>query len=341
MAKKNILLITTGGTIASENHGNGLAPNISPADIIESIKDLLPPCHVDCLDLLRLDSTNVQPEHWLLMAKTIRENYEKYDAFVLTHGTDTMAYTSAALSYLIQHPDRPIILTGSQKPLFAPVSDAKKNLVDSIRFACGDGVRGVFLVFAGRAILGTRAKKTKSKSYEAFSSINYPEIALIDGSRILRYGTLPPEQAPVQFYDRLVPRVFLLKLIPGMDPDILDHIGDHYDAVVLETYGVGGVPFPENRNFMEKLATLTERGCRVVIATQVVMEGSDLATYEVGHEAMNRYDLLQTYDMTTEAVVTKLMWLLGRNLSFEEMKQAFYSPVAEDILTSHSSRSME
>ena len=331
-AKKKLLLITTGGTIASEDIGAGLAPTITPKEILGPLEDMTDFCTIDCMELLRLDSTNMQPEHWLMMAKAVKDNYNDYDGFVITHGTDTMAYTAAALSYLIQNPDRPIVLTGSQKPLMDEVTDAKKNLMDSIRFACEDGGRGVFIVFAGSAIIGTRARKFRSKSFSAFASINYPEIASIDSGKVLRYALMESPRGPLKFYDELVPEVFLLKLIPGMDPGILDYIGDHYRAVVIETYGVGGLPFPENRNFMERVKTLADKGVITVIATQVVMEGSDLATYEVGVEALDRYDLLQAYDMTTEACVTKLMWLLSQDLTTEELKKAFYTPIAYDLV---------
>ncbi len=330
--EKHLLLITTGGTIASENGGSGLAPTISAEKIVANIMDLIGSCTIDFMELFRIDSTNMEPEHWLAMAATIKDMYDDYDGFVITHGTDTMAYTAAALSYLIQDPDKPIVLTGSQKPLMDRVTDALKNLADSVRFACEEGVSGVYIVFAGQAIAGTRARKFRSKSFSAFSSINYPEIAVIDGPRVLKYAVPPMPEGPVRFYHNMDPKVFLLKLIPGMDPAILDYISDHYDAVVLETYGVGGLPFPKDRNFLEGMATLADKGIPVVIATQVVMEGSDLATYEVGFEAMEKYDLMQANDMTTEAVVTKLMWLLGLGLKGEELKEAFYRPVALDTV---------
>ncbi len=330
--KKHLLLITTGGTIASENSGSGLAPSVSAEKILGSITGLVGSCDIDFMELFRIDSTNMQPEHWLAIARTIREKYDEYDGFVITHGTDTMAYTAAALSYLIQDSSKPIVMTGSQKPLLDEVTDAKKNLADSVRFACEDGVSGVFIVFAGQAIAGTRAKKFRSKSFSAFSSINYPEIAAVDGARVLKYAVPEMPEGPVRFYDKMVPKVFLLKLIPGMDPGILEYISEHYEAVVMETYGVGGLPFPKDRNFMEGLSALTEKNIPVVVATQVVMEGSDLATYEVGYEAMEKYDLLQANDMTTEAVVTKLMWLLGLGLKGEDLKEAFYTPVAMDMV---------
>ena len=328
---KKILLIATGGTIASRETEHGLAPGLTSEELYRSVPETRTFCSVDAIQLLNIDSTNVQPEQWLLMAKTIEEHYDAYDGFVITHGTDTMAYTSAALSYLIQNSNKPIVVTGSQRPLLDPVTDAKKNLLDSFYFACQEKAGGVFVVFSGKAILGTRAKKLKTKSYAAFSSINYPEIAMIDKNRVIQYVTFHYDE-PVRFYHNLVPEVFLLKLIPGMDPGILDYIGEHYRAVVFESYGVGGLPFADQRNFLEKLESLTKHGCYIVVATQAMLEGSDMAVYEVGHKAMDQYDLLQAYDMTIEAAVTKLMWLLGQDLPYEQMKERFYTPVAQDIM---------
>ncbi len=330
---KKLLLIATGGTIASQETVEGLAPAISSQALLESVPEAASFCELDAIQLFNIDSTNIQPEHWLTIVRAVEEHFDAYDGFVITHGTDTMAYTAAALSYLIQDPGKPIILTGSQKPLLAPISDAKKNLMDSFRYACQDGVSGVFLVFSGEAIVGTRAKKVRSKSYAAFASINYPVAAFIDGPRVIRYADRSVERTLPRFYHDLVPGVFVLKLVPGMEPDILDHVGERYTAVVIESYGVGGLPFVDQRNFLEKLEVLTNRGCIVVLATQVLHEGSDVAVYEVGRKAMSRYNVLQAYDMTIEAVVTKLMWLLSQTDDFETLKTKFYTPIARDILT--------
>lgn len=327
---KKLLLIATGGTIASAKTKNGLAPAITSEELYESVPQAKKFCHVETMQLLNIDSTNIQPEQWLLMAKTIQEQYDSYDGFVITHGTDTLAYTAAALSYLIQNSRKPIVLTGSQKPIFDPISDAKSNLLDSFRFACQENTCGVFVVFSGMAILGTRAKKLKTKSYAAFSSINYPEVARIYKDRVVQYIPFPPK-GTVQFYDKLSPKVFLLKLIPGIDPAILDYIGAHYKAVIIESYGVGGVPFADQRNFLDKVAELKEKGCAIVVATQAMLEGSDMGIYEVGLKALEQHDLLQAHDMTIEAVATKLMWLLSFDLPYEELKKAFYTPVSSDI----------
>lgn len=334
--RKKILLIATGGTIASRETEHGLAPSVSPGVLCRSVPEAADFCQLEAIQLFNIDSTNIQPEHWLLIAETIEKNFDAYDGFVITHGTDTMAYTAAALSYLIQNPGKPIILTGSQKPLMDAITDAKKNLLDSLRFASQPGNDGVFLVFSGQAILGTRAKKMKSKSYAAFSSINYPVAAFIDGKRIIRYTNAPSAPAQPQFYHRLTPKVFLLKLIPGMEPDVLDYVADRYEAVIIESYGVGGLPFVDQRNFLEKLDNLTKKGRIVVIATQVLQEGSDISVYEVGNKAMEQYHVLQAYDMTVEAVVAKLMWLLPQTHDFETLKKAFYQPVAYDIFACES-----
>ncbi len=330
---KRILIILTGGTIASKTTGSGLTPDSHFEDKLKDVaSNLLGFAQLEYLPLLNIDSTNIQPEHWLLMANAIRENYDTYDGFVLFLGTDTMAYTSSALSYLVQHPGKPIVLTGAQKPLAMPISDAARNIVDSVRFACYENMPGIYIVFSGQVILGTRAKKLKSKSYGAFSSINYPPVAVIEGETVYRYIQPQMTKEPLQWYARLSKDVFLLKLIPGLGPTILDYIGEHYRAVVLESYGVGGVPFLESNNFLDKLETLHNKGCIMVIATQVMLEGSDMDVYEVGHKVMEKYPVLQAYDMTIEAVVTKLMWALAQYESHEDIRKAFYKPVAHDLL---------
>lgn len=329
---KKILLIATGGTIASRKTDAGLSPAVSSQELLEAVPDIRTVCDVDATQILSIDSTNIQPEHWVLIAKTIAQNYDDYDGFVISHGTDTMAYSAAALSYLIQNADKPIVLTGSQKPMGEAVSDAAKNLLDAFRFASEDGIGGVYLVFSGTAIVGTRAKKTKSKSFAAFESINYPVAAFIDERRIVHYVRRQENAGPVRFYDSLRSKVFLLKLIPGMDPDILDYIGEHYEAVVIESYGVGGIPFADQRNFQQKLEGLTKRGRVVAVATQVMSEGSDMSIYEVGFKALRDYNVLQAYDMTVEAAVTKLMWLLATCENYAALEKGFYTRIGEDLL---------
>lgn len=330
--KKKILLIATGGTIASKKTDEGLAPGITSEELMEYVPEIKDFCQVDTVQILNIDSTNIQPEYWTLITETIEEAYDKYDGFVISHGTDTMAYTSAALSYLIQNPDKPIILTGAQKPINSDITDARKNMLDSFRFAAEKGVRGVFIVFDGKAIIGTRAKKTKSKSYSAFESINFPVAAFIDDNRITRYIRDVEPTGPVKFYKNIYPSIFLLKLAPGMEPDVLDYIGEKYAGIVIESYGVGGLPFTDRRNFLEKLRGLTGSGKIVVIATQVMLEGSDIGVYEVGFKALKKHKVLQAYDMTIEAAITKLMWIMAETKDYEAVKEKFYTRINDDLL---------
>ena len=201
---KKILMLGTGGTIASEITESGLSPQLTTEQIMHYCPDISDFCSVDCLQLCNLDSTNIAPEHWQRMADSIRKEYNHYDGFVLTHGTDTMAYTAAALSYLIQYSKKPIVLTGSQKPINLEITDSKTNLVDAFHYAANEDAHGVSIVFNGRVILGTRARKTHSKSFQAFSSINYPELAVIQDGRLLNYITQECREKPV-FSDKLDP----------------------------------------------------------------------------------------------------------------------------------------
>ncbi|MCX8047978.1 MAG: asparaginase, partial [Anoxybacillus gonensis] len=163
---KNILLLATGGTIASVPSEEGLTPKLTAEELTSYITIDNQPYRLHSQILMNIDSTNMQPEHWRDIAEAIYTHYDQYDGFVVTHGTDTMAYTAAALSYMIQNSHKPIVLTGSQVPIGFPKTDAKKNIRDALRFACED-VGGVFVVFDGRVILGTRAVKMRTKSYDA------------------------------------------------------------------------------------------------------------------------------------------------------------------------------
>ena len=325
---KKVLLIGTGGTIASEMGASGLAPELTTEDLLAQIPAIRGICEVDCIQLLSLDSTNMAPKHWLMMARCIREHYEAYDGFVLTHGTDTMAYTAAALSYLVQGSPKPIILTGAQKPIGFDSTDSKINLLDAFRCAAED-LPGVSIVFNNKVIPGTRAKKTRSKSFQAFSSINYPYLGVLRDGVLLRYIRPECAERPV-FYDALDTNVGLLKLIPGAEREMADFLLARNDALIIESFGVGGLP--EEGGFYRCLQEWMEKGRIVVLTTQVENEGSDLGVYHVGNRLKKDLKVLEAYDMTTEAVVAKLMWILGRTKDRSEVERLFYTPVAKDIL---------
>ena len=325
---RRILLVGTGGTIASEMTEGGLAPELSTEQLLRRVPGIPECCAVDCLQLLNLDSTNIGPGHWLQMARCIRANYDRYDGFVLTHGTDTMAYTAAALSYLIQGSPKPIVLTGAQKPIGFDSTDSKTNLADAFRCASED-LPGVSIVFDGKVIPGTRAKKTRSKSFQAFSSINYPYLGILRDGVLLRYIRQDCGDAPV-FYDALNTKVALLKLLPGTDRGTADFLLERNDGLIIESFGVGGLP--ESGGFYHCVDEALGAGKTVVITTQVENEGSDVGVYHVGHALKNKLGVLEAYDMTTEAVAAKLMWILGQTRERREVERLFYTPVARDIL---------
>ena len=327
---KNILCIGTGGTIASEMASDGLAPELSANQLLCYVPQVQAFCRPVCQQIFSIDSTNMAPARWLQIAACIREHYDEFDGFVITHGTDTMAYTAAALSYLIQRSPKPIILTGAQKPIESDNTDSKINLEDAFRCACSP-LRGVMVVFNGKVILGTRARKTHSKSFRAFSSINYPELAYIQDGHVLPFIQPPCQDRPV-FYDKLGERVALLKMIPGTDSALLAWLLDHNDALIIESFGVGGMPSYRGSEFYDLLAAGLARGKTVVMTTQVENEGSNLSVYSVGSRLKSELGVLEAYDMTTEAVVAKLMWILGRTKDPKQIRCLFYSPVADDLL---------
>lgn len=327
---KKILLLATGGTIASVEGKEGLVPGLTANELLKYFQNTSQDVEVTCEILMNRDSTNMQPEHWVQMAEELSRNYEQYDGFVITHGTDTLAYTSAALSYLLHGLEKPVVITGSQVPISFKQTDAKRNVADAVRFACED-IGGVFVVFDGQVIIGTRAVKMRTKSYDAFESINHPYVARISDNKITYYWR--PVITDSNFYidTHICPDVFVLKLHPGTKPEIFDFIKQLYKGVIIESFGNGGVPF-EGRNMLPKIKELSESGIAVVISTQCLEEGEDLYLYEVGRK-VTQYDVIVTGDMNTESIVAKLMWALGKTKNISDVKQIIETPIAWDLST--------
>ena len=330
---KKILMIGTGGTIASKQTENGLAPGLTPNDILACIPQVKHVCGVETIQVCNIDSTNVTPEHWKLMVEAVEKHYDAYDGFVICHGTDTLAYTAAALSYMIQNSPKPIVVTGAQKPINMDVTDAKTNLLDSFIYAADDDSEDVSIVFDGKVIIGTRAKKERAKSYNAFSSINFPYPAVIQDGQVIRY--IPPvrHKGEVRFYHDMKDSVYVLKLVPGMRSGVLTQILEQYDCVVIESFGVGGLPDSITAEVYEGMKKWKKEGKLIVMTTQVVSEGSNMTVYEVGKKVKQDFDLLEAYDMTLEATITKLMWLMAQPAKdYEEIKKRFYRMINHDIL---------
>lgn len=327
---KHILLITTGGTIASLEGEEGLSPAMPSETLLHYVPEIAEIAKVSTVSLYNLDSTNMRPEYWLHIARHIREVYNDYDGFVITHGTDTMAYAAAMLYYLIQHSPKPVVLTGAQIPIHHRDTDARNNLYDAFLYATDEGASGVHVVFDDKVIAGTRARKTRTRSFNAFDSVDFPVIAEIHSGRI-RYYIREKETGPVTFYDEIDPKVLVIKLVPGMSADIFDFVAEHAHAVIIESFGVGGIPYYNSDEFASKIELLLKKNVRIVVTTQVPHEGSNMSLYQVGLRIKQRYELPEAYDMTTEAVLAKVMWALPQTHTHADFCKLFLTPVGKDI----------
>ncbi len=328
---KKILLIATGGTIASKSGDLGLKPTMGSTDMLDYVPEIKDFCLVDTLQIYNIDSTNVTPQHWVRLATAIYENYSRYDGFVICHGTDTMAYTAAALSYMVQHSPKPIILTGSQKPIDKEDTDARINLRDSFLYATSDSAADVVIVFQGKVIAGTRAKKIRTKSYNAFESMDFPVLANIRDGRIIQYIKTVKADSP-EFFLQLDEKVGVLTLTPGLKGEVLDMYFKYHTAVVLSGYGTGGIPEGEYYGFYDVIQSWEGKGKTLVVTTQVQHEGSDMNVYQVGRGWKNRFDLLEGYNLTYEAITTKLMWILGYTKDDDQIKELFYKNINYDLI---------
>lgn len=323
---KRILLIATGGTIAARKTENGLAPQLRAEALLDFVPEIQTLCRVTAIQLCELDSTDLTPDIWLKIADCIEQNYAQVDGFVVTHGTDTLAFTAAALSYLIQESGKPVVLTGAQNPIDTDGSDAPKNLLDAFSLAVS-GAGGVSVVFGGQVIAGTRAKKLYTRSSAAFASVNFPYFAEITGGEI--QTALPPQSKTKdnpKFYHELNTRVAVFTCIPGVSANTLLAVAETCDGLILESYGLGGVP----AYLYAAVEEITKSGKTVAVGTQVLYEGTDMSVYAVGKKAKTDLEILELHDMTTEAAAAKLMWVLAQTDNPAEIRRLFETPIAFD-----------
>lgn len=329
---KKILLIATGGTIASKQTEVGLVPSITSDEILAFAPRIADLCEVSAIQLMNIDSSNMSPKGWIKIAECVKENYDKYDGFVITHGTDTLAYTASALSYLIQNSAKPVVITGSQKSIYLQDTDARKNLYDSFTYVCNEKACGVHVVFDSKIIIGTRARKTRTHSYNAFDSVDYPLTGIIFDNRVIYYLEEKIEGYPI-FYDKLNTDVNILKLVPGISPELLEFMGKASDVLIIEGFGVGGIPsYDEENSLAQKLQDLKEQGKIIILSTSVPHEGSNMEVYQVGYEIKGTLNLLENYNMTTESTVCKMMWITAITKDIEKVEKMFYTPISHDIV---------
>ena len=326
--KKKILLLTTGGTIASLPGGEGLEPQRS--DVMErELEQLRTYYEITVRDVMCLDSSNIRPEEWQTIARHIFEERTGFDGIVVSHGTDTMAYTASAVTYMLPDIDLPVVFTGSQLPLADMLSDGPDNLRTAFAMAAS-GHPGVFLAFDRKVMLGCRAVKVRASGFSAFESVNARYAALVSNrGLVVDHDVLPKRTGEARFCPEISRNVFLLKLTPGLNPAVFDMLAAMgYRGIVIEAFGLGGV------NVLHKglrgIHRAVEDGISVVITTQCLYDSADLQVYQVGNKLLE-LGVIQGRDMTSEAAMTKLMWAIGQGMEPEQIADLFAKNLAGEV----------
>ena len=328
MENKKILLVTTGGTIASVPGGEGLEPHRS--DVMErELQQLRTYYDITVRDVMCLDSSNIRPEEWQMIAQEIFEQRTGYDGIVVSHGTDTMAYTASAVTFMLPNIDRPVVFTGSQLPLRDILSDGPDNLRTAFAMAAS-GKSGVFLAFDRKVMLGCRAVKVRASGFSAFESVNARYAAQVSNlGLVINEAVLPQCQGQTALRTDISKNVFLLKLTPGLNPAVFDMLAAMgYKGIVIEAFGLGGINVL-NRG-LRGIHRCVEDGISVVVTTQCLYDSSDLRVYQVGNKLLEM-GVIQGRDMTSEAAMTKLMWAIGQGMEQPEIAKLFEQNLAGEV----------
>ena len=328
MDKKKILLLTTGGTIASMPGGEGLEPHRSGV-MERELEQLRTYYDITVQDVMCLDSSNITPEEWQQIARHIFENRIGFDGIVVSHGTDTMAYSASAVTFMLPDIDLPVVFTGSQLPLADMLSDGPDNLRTAFAMAAS-GYPGVFLAFDRKVMLGCRAVKVRASGFSAFESVNARYAAQVSNrGLVVDPEILPKQTGEAKLCTDISRNVFLLKLTPGLNPAVFDMLAAMgYKGIVIEAFGLGGV------NVLQKglrgIRRAVEDGISVVVTTQCLYDSSDLRVYQVGNKLLE-LGVIQGRDMTSEAAMTKLMWAIGQGMDQTEIAQLFEQNLAGEV----------
>ena len=325
---KHILILTTGGTISSITSKEGLIPQNADTLLKETLHDSSTELTVKSIFVL--DSSNIQPEEWKIIAKQIFDALPLYDGIILTHGTDTMAYTASMISFMVQHPNIPIVFTGSQLPIEHPLTDAIDNLRCAFAMAKSD-IPGVFIAFNRKIMFGCRCVKARTSSFDAFESINFKTLGRISatGLSIKREMIHTTSLKPKLVLD-INTEVFLLKLTPTTSPKVIPLLIENgIQGLVIEAYGAGGISFIR-RDFIKEIQAAIQKGIPVVVCSQCLYERANFNIYEVGTKVFAS-GAIEALDMTTEATVTKLMYALGQTSDLKKIKEIFLTPISYEI----------
>lgn len=310
MTTPRVLLVTTGGTITMVRDADGaLGPCADPDRILAQVPDVRSVADVDVLPLVNIDSADLAPGLWLELGRVLYDRLTHYDGFVVTHGTDTLAFTAAALSFMLQELPKPVVLTGAQVPLSDIGSDGRANLVNAFRLATAD-LADVVVAFGTHVIRGTRAKKTSAFDLQAFTSANAPPVGTIGLSLKLAPDARRRGKRKALYQPFLDPNVAMLPVYPGLKPEVVAHLAATHDGLVLEGYGSGTLPNGE-LPLVPVIQQATAKGVSVVVCTQTLVGSTEMDLYRVGKAALQA-GAIPAMDMTPEATLVKLMWVLGQ-----------------------------
>ena len=338
--KANILLIYTGGTIGMvKDYKTGALKTFDFDKLIKNIPELDQlDCSIDSVSFdCPIDSSNINISHWVDIATIIEERYDTYDGFVVLHGSDTMSYTSSALSYMLENLAKPVIFTGSQLPIGDLRTDAKENLITSIQIATlrekGKAViQEVCLYFEYKLYRANRTTKINAENFKAFSSLNYHPLAESGVHLKVNYEYLLNKKKTKKLivHKEMDVNVAILKLFPGLGQNVLEKIlqTSKLRALVLETYGVGNAP--TDQWLLDCLKKAIKSGLHIVNVTQCFGGSVIMGRYETS-EQLEDMQIINGKDITTEAAITKLMYLLGSNVSHTLFKTVFETSLRGEI----------
>jgi L-asparaginase len=340
-SKAKILLLYTGGTIGMrKDFDTGALKAFNFSKLLNRIPELKQlECEIETISFEDpIDSSNMNPDEWAKMASIIEENYLEFDGFVVLHGSDTMSYSASALSFMLENLSKPVVFTGSQLPIGDLRTDAKENLITAIQIASlrEDGeavISEVCLYFEYKLYRGNRTTKINAEHFKAFTSPNYPELVESGVNLKIRRELLLPKQQSKSLvvHENLDKNVVIVKMFPGMSEVVLSAILDirNLKGIVLETYGSGNAPTEDW--FISLLVKAINKGLHIINVTQCSAGSVNMGQYETS-TSMKEIGVISGKDITTEAAITKLMYLLGQNIAPNEFKEIFETSLRGEMI---------
>lgn len=328
--KQKILLLFCGGTIImTENQKGSLVP-MDKESALRSLFEIEPRltdlAEIDLSYIANIDSTEMTPETWDKIAEEIYKKYDSYDGFVITHGTDTMAYTASALSFSLQNLGKPVVLTGAQIPGKKITSDGRANIINAVRLAKMD-ISGVYVLFGEKIILGARSSKISHIRLQAFSSMNAPACGEIASEILLEEGIAKRHKKSLSLECGFDPRIIVVSLTPGLPAQVfINLLEGPIHGIVLIAYGSGNIP-EEYLPFLEKAY---QKQIHVVIRTQCQEGATKMHLYESGRMALQHH-VIEAFDMSLESTITKFMWALKRKKSYKDIKLLMHQNFVGEI----------